>query len=1013
MTPEALDKALLDGDVKRCLKLLKDQPESARRAAAKTALDNVKRINARWDSDHSNSWLFQKTEWNRLFEAAAVGVLGTATLSEIRRLQRTAWLPMTFAYEVLSDRRPEWITEWANWILENDPQRRFTFGSHQDGWLVIRRLLREGFIARPESDSYILSMIRCYHPNESIKSFLDRDPALLEHEIWRLFVVEGGREGSLAWHDMGQGPSDNSWTAALLELAAEGRLDRKRLLTASLEALRRDFAPLRAGWFSRFHENLNPTVDERADRTDAYLSLLCSRVPSTVSFALKALSIIEKAGRLNPDALIQSIGPVLHAREKGTVSLALRLLDRAAARNAFQEGQPALLAAEALWHPAPDVQGQALKLIEKYGRVDDAALRAELENRREDIAASLAPRLRAFLSGGSREQPVLRVAQDRPDVEQLLQRAAALDSCWAERAGVGEAVAALTAGALPAHGLSLHPLTIPRLLPDRRIMPIEDLDSLIDTFLSVIENGGPPDEVERVLDGVSRLCGERPADFERRTSALRKRARSLVGTDPRSGVSIAGISASLCSLALAWTEDAAMALAVEDASLFAFFHRRVVEIGAHASKGQACSLLSAPTHAGGWIDSRIAVERFLNRDTAHLSELRDPTPTLRGLWDRMRPAARTSRGRGNDGGLDRFDVIQALLRLAPDGREKALHIAAAVPGEVGDALRYALGQRDVAIGQDAGLWIAAARARDPLADHPEIEQRFPGRGPGAGRAPCVSLEWRPDKQTDHVFPVLVCDPECPRRISPDMPTVMHFAWQKRWFSWEFYVGPTMEALSTVWPPGRSYWFAFGACAIAENLDWWEARWGDAAYLAIAADTDTMLNGLALDMLVFGLAAKESGEITAATDVLIAAVSDGRITGTELGDALSRIIRVPRIIPARWARSLGDAARVSPLLALTVREAIERLMASRPARKPSKMVAILELVNELCAGNGIAISDEQAISWLKGVTGTGKAARLSKLLGAMKATEESDAVIREAARESLRARVERAERWQRA
>ena len=51
---------------------------------------------------------------------------------------------------------------------------------------------------------------------------------------------------------------------------------RQRLLDVSLAALARDFSAYRAGWFSRFHESLAPTDDERAQRTDAYLRLLRS-----------------------------------------------------------------------------------------------------------------------------------------------------------------------------------------------------------------------------------------------------------------------------------------------------------------------------------------------------------------------------------------------------------------------------------------------------------------------------------------------------------------------------------------------------------------------------------------------------------------------------------------------------------------------------------------------------------------------------------------------------------------
>ena len=78
---------------------------------------------------------------------------------------------------------------------------------------------------------------------------------------------------------------------AMRELATRGEIDRNRLLDASLEALARDFSQYRAGWFSRFHEYMEPNFEERAARTEHYLGLLASPIPPTVAFAVKALIV--------------------------------------------------------------------------------------------------------------------------------------------------------------------------------------------------------------------------------------------------------------------------------------------------------------------------------------------------------------------------------------------------------------------------------------------------------------------------------------------------------------------------------------------------------------------------------------------------------------------------------------------------------------------------------------------------------------------------------------------------
>ena len=74
----------------------------------------------------------------------------------------------------------------------------------------------------------------------------------------------------------------------------------------------RDFSTYRAGWFSRFHESLAPTDDERAERADAYLGLLRSRVGPTVSFAVGGARRGSPApGSCRRTRLLDRIEPVL------------------------------------------------------------------------------------------------------------------------------------------------------------------------------------------------------------------------------------------------------------------------------------------------------------------------------------------------------------------------------------------------------------------------------------------------------------------------------------------------------------------------------------------------------------------------------------------------------------------------------------------------------------------------------------------------------------------------------
>ncbi len=222
---------------------------------------------------------------------AAYGVL---TVPEIRKLGwRANHLPGRLE-DVLRRRSPDRLGPIVEYLLDEVDGR---------AWPIVRALVREGTVPRPDRPSYTVAMLAATRYRGAAE-LVAEDPGLLEVEVWRLFGVEGGGEDSLANHEKFFG---DTWGVLFRELAASDASMRGRLLDASLAALARDFSTYRAGWFSRFHESLIPTDDERAGRAEAYLRLLRSRVGPTVSFAVAALARISRGGRLAPEALVDRI----------------------------------------------------------------------------------------------------------------------------------------------------------------------------------------------------------------------------------------------------------------------------------------------------------------------------------------------------------------------------------------------------------------------------------------------------------------------------------------------------------------------------------------------------------------------------------------------------------------------------------------------------------------------------------------------------------------------------------
>ncbi|MFN3653402.1 MAG: DUF6493 family protein [Armatimonadota bacterium] len=971
MTPEELEAAIEAGDPERVIALLAGATEAERRSAAERVRVLKERMHVYWyASEKKRRGMWSPKQADGVEKCLPLADAGTGGRPELYY----AWHQQGEAMaRVLIDRRPGWLAGWAEEAL-----RRFPGAMR-----VVRPLIRAGLVPLPDPEIYVPGLISAGHP-DGPWGLLRDDPQALA-EVWLLFEYEGNRDASLTMAD--DGKNEAGWTRTLIRLSETGTLSRDRLLDASLDALARDFAQFRAGWFTRFHEALAPTVEEREARLDRYLALLTSSIPPTVSFSVRALAALAKAKRLPGALLLDHAAPALAAREKGTVTATLKLLAGTAKREPALAARAAEVACAALLHEAPEVQGAALLLIEQYGDRQAGELRSLLQERAGDVAASQRSRVEALL-GAAPEPATSAAAQEDSELEALLYRARALPSTWRELAGIDAALADLQAGTLRVSALDLPFHGVPRLDPEAEIPPVEALDDLIETLARLLETHGPPEEVERALDGLSRLCAERPDDFDRRVGPLRKRAGKLFDDAEWMQVFRGYLRQDLSALVLAWTTGELKPQSRQrELDLDSFHGLRLWELAQRVVARKPRPLLALPTHAGGWIDPRVMVER-------------------------VRAAGRE---------WDLADAVQALLRLAPDHRAEALGAAAGLDGELGDALRHALGAGTdrsrksilsrvgigTSVGKTAALWAAAARARSPREDDPVVEARHPGLGPDAGRAARLSVRvghksHEAGGKVYHFYPVHVdLDPPVPKKLHAELPTVLHHVKTEG-------EAPGHRWGALTWPAGRHAWFGRGVEAVGGNLDWWEAEWTNRVYLEALLEPDTPLCETGVALLALALGAKEPGESGLGVDALIASVSDGRLDGARLGSALAALGGTGLIKAARWAKSLGEGARASALHREVVRTALEALLAGAPELRPVDLGAVLTLTHELCVESASRLQDERARVFVGGIKGekTGAAAK------ALLALEEGSRAphLRAAAAEALRGRLERAERW---
>jgi Family of unknown function (DUF6493) len=553
---EELERAVRGGDAARVRDLVVAAEEKERRAAAA----EMERLMISRDGRHS---------------VAPLAFLGTATA---RNVASWGWAAAEAAeVDIVADvlrARGKAFVETLVRALEREDMHL---------WRLVRVAVRAGIVERPSEEGWIRGMIDGVagfgrRDVDAVYLGLVEDPELLEDEVWRIFEVDCGSE--LRWavtYDYGRdenfSPSlkrgENLWTYALTRLAEEGRLERERLLDASLDALLRDFRGTTIGWYVHFHEALEPTTAERQARLEQYLMLVTSPTPAVVKLALGQLKAI--ADLLPPSELARVAPAPLTQRQKNLAMATLSLLDAAAARE--DQARPALLeaAARALAHERADVQERALKLIERYR--DDPTVPAPARAVLLGLTGAVAPTLRerhAALTGFAPE-PDPEPTPATPLVQRKEPRR--------ERLTLAEALATRT-----------------------RLEPVESVGELIELAAALLEGQGSGDDAERVLDGISRLCGERPP--ERQSAGLLRRARE--GTISYFGLNGVGLVATLIR---AWAGGERPRKRKYGGSLLAFLLDRVNEVAARAAQQRPRPLLAFPTHSGGWLDPAVLDER--------------------------------------------------------------------------------------------------------------------------------------------------------------------------------------------------------------------------------------------------------------------------------------------------------------------------------------------------------------------------------------------------------------------
>ncbi|XVU25648.1 DUF6493 family protein [Actinoplanes sp. CA-054009] len=365
---EMVERRAQHGDTLGVTSLLLKATEEERLAFAPEVEARIKALTPK-------DWWRPATDPTGGFALAVIGTMPTAARAArllLRRDMRDKWqqIPIPRLLEIVRGRELPWLADLATRLA----MRLAVDDTWTGGWKLVSTLLAESGATAPVTEP----VVRCWL-DEMLRSPWERPPVppldkfratpLLDLLLPALFEIDGlGAELTRGTMD----PATKSWIdepvfpAVVTQLVAEGRLDRKEILAATVDRLVRGDRPAWLRPFVMLHEMLAPTLDESATHAVDYARLLPD-APSTVAgLAQRALRTVDEAGLLDVETLLEISHPTLLRKEKVLVKAQLSWLDKAARRTPARAPEMLETIAVAFGHPALDVQERALTLIAQH-----------------------------------------------------------------------------------------------------------------------------------------------------------------------------------------------------------------------------------------------------------------------------------------------------------------------------------------------------------------------------------------------------------------------------------------------------------------------------------------------------------------------------------------------------------------------------------------------------------------------------------------------------------------------
>jgi hypothetical protein len=1063
ITSENLEKFIEQNGTAVVLQTLKSMSEEERVALRATALRTVEFFRFREmvarpsiQELQAANGIVEDANWNQTqewYESARAIVLYCCDLQELKAAGPNGLPGPSTALQVLRERKPAWLDKWCSITLSTWPTVY---------WHTIVELERFCKTELKHTLDYYQALALGLPSISDMEKFINDSPALI-NEFYKFLASPTTIRAMAApsavlrpieinnfMRHMSASLSDTSnldehpkrWIRCITNLVEQGTLDRKQIVNLSFQALanaaeeatKRTASYVPKESIAEFLCSLNDTLCPDKNAYLAKYASLLGASNSEVSIYATNVFLDTKTTDLPLDDIFSNLPLAFHNRDKAPAAAAISLLRKLASTSCAQSEAIGLAAIDAFNHKSKAIHKDAIKLLEKYElfRSDSTQMKLSasldlLEGINRSSAAKLLTssnpqqgtktQLPSEETPGSADEDTTVFFAPKNSHFKYMELSGLTSLCDASQSTSKEDLAA--AAIAPVNLVSMD---VPRLHADQRINLVETVDDLVFQLSANLNRTPSALQLELILDGIARLWKLRDNNFDEKTQSLR---HTLEQIDPLT--QMPNSSSAMGRLAHLWlTADKgeAIELRLGNTPLAS----RCYSLAERLHAGLVLPMLATPTHNGGWLDPLVLVRRL--KDYQEQGRLVDDNQ-VSGWQKLIQNTIKAFTKPKDDFSNDDAELIQALLRLAPDGRTVALEEAHSISGLAGKTLRFALGGGDITEIDKPPFAVAAFRSHTPRGTCPNLADNSWPHLPDVvypaqytynsdaiikftnDRYKLIALRL-PDfltiKQVGHASACLqnsferfgegvepkrdeIKDVMYPQHLTPTLKVHSIFR------------NSNLDDWSLDWLQNREPLLARMAKNILHNINSIGNDWQDD--YSILFDPDFPLDENGSWLLTLALVTKHDDVRRLTLDLLIAAVEEKRVNAAKIGENIALLLEHKFTI-LRWTKSFRELARISQLHALFAWKVMITLLEKVG---PACPMGFTELLLELKDEYGFAVP-AVALEQLKQVSGSGKAATLAKKLVADGTNWSKTGPLNEAAKQSFASRVARVERWQR-